>query len=146
MKINRVGHVVLKVRDLDAAKAFYAGIMQMHITDEVPGFGVFFRFSDYHHDIGVFQVPHDSATQTEGHSGLAHLALVVDDMEALRAAYQHLKAAGADIISTANHGITQSIYLRDPDDNEIEIYCDDQRADWRDMPKIMKPPKPLVLD
>ena len=56
MPIQRVGHVVIKMRDLDAAKRFYRDILGMHITDEREGFGVFFRFQDYHHDIAVFKV------------------------------------------------------------------------------------------
>lgn len=146
MKINRVGHVVLNVRDLEAAKQFYAGVMQMHITDEVPGFGAFFRFSDYHHDIGVFKVPDDGSSLDPRRAGLAHLALVVDDIDALKAAHQQLKAAGAEIKATADHGITQSFYVHDPEGNEIEIYCDSEDLHWRDIPKVMKQPKPLQLD
>jgi catechol-2,3-dioxygenase len=61
MPIERVGHVVLKMRDLDAAKRFYRDILGMKITDEREGFGVFFRFDDYHHDIAVFKVNDDAA-------------------------------------------------------------------------------------
>ena len=146
MKINRVGHIVLNVRGLEAAKQFYAGVMQMHITDEVPGFGAFFRFSDYHHDIGVFKVSDDGSTPTRGRAGLAHLALLVDDIDALKDAYRQLKAAGAEVVATADHGITRSFYVHDPEGNEIEIYCETEGVHWREIPKIMKQPKPLQLD
>ena len=62
MPIQRVGHVVIKMRDLDAAKRFYRDILGMNITDEREGFGVFFRFQDYHHDIAVFKVGDDAGS------------------------------------------------------------------------------------
>ncbi len=61
MPIERVGHVVLKMRDIEEAKRFYCGILGMKITAEREGLGVFLRFNDYHHDIAVFEVAEDAA-------------------------------------------------------------------------------------
>ena len=70
MPIERVGHVVIKMRDLDAAKRFYRDILGMKITDEREGFGVFFRFQDYHHDIAVFKVAQNAAAPEKESSGV----------------------------------------------------------------------------
>lgn len=74
----KLGHVVLKMRDLDKAKAFYRDILGLKITEERGDFGVFFRFADYHHDIAIFKVDDDAAAPEHNQVGLSHLALVAD--------------------------------------------------------------------
>src|SRR5918992_1230551 len=105
MPIQRVGHVVIKMRDLDAAKRFYRDILGMQITDEREGFGVFFRFQDYHHDIAVFKVGEDAESPQKNQVGLAHIALVADSFETVKAMYQRLKAHDVPIVRTVDHGI-----------------------------------------
>jgi catechol 2,3-dioxygenase len=138
MPIQRVGHVVIKMRDLDAAKRFYRDILGMKITDEREGFGVFFRFDDYHHDIAVFKVDEDAAAPQKNQVGLAHIALVADSFDTVKTMYQRLKEHEVPIVRTVDHGITQSVYFKDPEGNELEIYCEVPEVDWHDVDTIIK--------
>ncbi len=131
MPIERVGHVVLKMRDLDKAKQFYGGVLGMQIADD-EDFGVFFRFNDYHHDIAVFKVPDDAELPKEDQVGLAHVALVTDSLETVKEMYLRLKEQGVEVTGTADHGVTKSLYCKDPEGNEIEIYCEVPEVSWQD--------------
>ena len=122
--IQRLGHVVLKMRDLEEAKRFYGGVLGMQITDEREGFGVFFRFSDYHHDIAIFKVSEDAAAPLGDQVGLSHVAMVVDSLDDVRGWYQRLKEHNVAIVRTTDHGVTRSVYFKDPEGNDLEIYCD----------------------
>ncbi|MFD4351592.1 VOC family protein [Nocardia sp. NPDC058518] len=130
MGIKRVGHVVVKMRDLEAAKRFYGGILGMTISSE-SDIAIFFRFADYHHDIGVFKVPEDAGSPQDGQVGLLHFALVVDSQESLVRMHEHLQAEGVTIEAMFDHGMTRSLYVKDPDGNAIEIYCEVPEYDWR---------------
>lgn len=130
MGINRVGHVVLKMRDLEAAKRFYSGTLGMKISSESE-IAVFFRFADYHHDIGVFKVSEDAELPKEAQVGLLHFALVVGSQEELVAVHQHLQDQGVKIEAMFDHGMTRSLYIYDPEGNAIEIYCEVPEYDWR---------------
>ncbi len=146
MGIKRVGHLVIRMRNLEKAKHFYGDILGMRITDEREGVGVFFRFDDYHHDIGVFKVSDEAPGPLKDQVGLAHFALVVDNIIEVKALYRRLKDYEVPIIGTADHGITQSVYFEDPEGNEIEVYCDKPNTHWRDFDRIIKPPQPLDLE
>ena len=138
MPIERVGHVVIKMRDLDVAKAFYRDVLGMKITDEREGFGVFFRFQDYHHDIAVFKVDEDAEAPQKNQFGLAHIALVTDSFDTVKAMYQRLKDHDVEIVRTVDHGITQSVYFKDPEGNELEIYCEVPEKPWQEVDTIIK--------
>lgn len=132
MPIQRVGHVVIRMRDLEAAKRFYRDILGMQISGEREGFGVFFRFNDYHHDIAVFKAPDDAEPPNEKQVGLVHIALVADSFKTVQEWYYRLKEQGVPIVRTVNHGFTKSIYFKDPEGNELEIYCEVPEFDWRE--------------
>ncbi len=132
MGIQRVGHVVLKVRDLEKAKAFYVGILGMKIGKEDSKRGMFLRFDDYHHDIAIFKTGEDAALPTENQVGLVHVALVTDGIETVRHYYDRCKAAGVEIVGTTNHAITNSLYIKDPEGNTIEIYAEVPEYNWRE--------------
>lgn len=138
MAIQRVGHVVLKMRDLDEAKRFYGDVLGMKVTDEREDFGVFFRFGDYHHDIAVFKVNEDAAAPEKNQVGLAHVALVTDGLDTVKAWYKRLKAHDVQGIRTQDHGITKSLYFRDPEGNELEIYCEVPEKPWQEVDTIIK--------
>ena len=118
MPIERVGHVVIKMRDLEAAKHFYGDVLGMKIADERDGFGVFFRFNDYHHDIAVFKVDDSAPPPQNNQVGLAHIALVADSFDTVKAMHARLKAHGVPIVRTVDHGVTKSVYFNDPEGNE----------------------------
>lgn len=131
MPINRVGHVVLKMRDMDKAKAFYRDFLGMKIGKETD-FGIFFRFNDYHHDIAVFKTSADAEAPRADQVGLVHVALVTDGVETVRAFYDRAKEMGVEIVGTTDHAITKSLYVKDPEGNTIEIYAEAPEYNWRE--------------
>lgn len=145
MEIRRVGHVVVKMRDLEAAKRFYGGVLGMKISSESP-IAIFFRFGDYHHDIGVFKVSEEAEAPKEDQVGLLHFALVVDSLEALARMHKHLKDHAVKIEGTIDHGMTRSLYIYDPEGNAIEIYCEEPNYDWRKNDDFIGHLEPLDLD
>ena len=120
--IERVGHVVLRVSNVDASTAFYRDVLGMEVTSFRPGSSAFLSFGTLHHDIALFQAKQDASM---GDLGLAHIAMRLSggDTE-LRSAYEKLKAAGVEIRSTTDHGMTHSVYFYDPDGNTLEVYTD----------------------
>lgn len=138
MPIERVGHVVIKMRDLDAAKGFYRDILGMKVTDEREGFGVFFRFDDYHHDIAVFKVDEDAEAPHKNQVGLAHIAMVADSFETVQELHRKLKAHDVPIVRTVDHGITKSVYFQVPEGNELEVYCEVAEKPWQEVDTIIK--------
>ncbi len=131
MEIKRVGHVVIKMRDLEKAKQFYQGVLGMKIGNERP-YGIFFRFGDYHHDIAVFKTSPDADPPKEDQVGLVHVALVAEDVHAVRRIYERCKEMGVEIVGTNDHAITKSLYIRDPEGNNIEIYAEVPEYNWRE--------------
>src|ERR1041384_1477071 len=110
MGIQRVGHVVLKMRDLEKAKSFYQGVLGMKIGAESER-GIFFRFGDYHHDIAVFKTGDDADLPKANQVGLVHVALVTDGVETVKAMYERCKARGVEITGSNDHAITNSLYI-----------------------------------
>ncbi|MFP6746405.1 MAG: VOC family protein [Alphaproteobacteria bacterium] len=134
----KLGHVVLKMRDLEKAKAFYRDILGLKITEEREDFGVFFRFADYHHDIAVFKVDEDALPPEHNQVGLSHLALLADNLETVKTMYRRLKEHNVPIVRTVDHGVTKSVYFKDPEGNELEIYCDVPEKPWREVDTMIK--------
>jgi catechol-2,3-dioxygenase len=130
MPIKRVGHVVIKVRDLEKAKRFYCGFLGMKVGNESPR-GMFLRFDDYHHDIAIFKTGPDADLPKQNQVGLVHVALVVDSLETVKSWYARCKALGVPIVGTADHAVTNSMYFQDPEGNVLEIYCEVAEYDWR---------------
>ena len=131
MGIQRVGHVVLKMRDLEKAKSFYQGVLGMKIGAESER-GIFFRFGDYHHDIAVFKTGDDADLPKANQVGLVHVALVTDGVETVKAMYERCKAMGVEITGSNDHAITKSLYIKDPEGNTIEIYAEVPEYNWRE--------------
>ena len=147
IKVERVGHVVLNVRDLTRAVVFYTGVLGLH---EVGRYGVnmvfFSATGDNHHYLAVFEVGSQACALEPGSVGLNHVALRIGNtLEVLRAAKAHLDAAGVPILRMENHRVAQSIYFNDPDGNELEVYVDDDPRIWRDNPAAVATVEPLEL-
>lgn len=125
---KKVGHVVLKARDLKRAEQFYTEVLGMEVVmrlDRPQGLrGVFFSLGEQHHDIAVLEVPSDADVVKDNQVGLHHIALQVGSFAELQDCYRTLKAHNVTITRTIDHFITKSIYFIDPDGNGLELYCD----------------------
>lgn len=123
---KKVGHVVLKVRDLQKAEQFYTEVLGFTVVTRLkrPA-GVFFSLGEQHHDLAVLQVPSDAEPVKDQQVGLHHVALQVEDFAALKECYRQLKAHQVTITGTIDHLITKSIYFLDPEGNQFELYCDE---------------------
>jgi catechol 2,3-dioxygenase len=129
----RIGHINLKVSDLDGALAFYEGILGMRVTKRIGDSAAFLAHDNYHHDlcINTWQSRAGSPAPP-GTTGLFHFAVVYSDRRELLEMYRRLKEAGVGIDNIVDHGVTESIYLRDPDENGVELYWDRPTELWFD--------------
>lgn len=126
-----VGHVHLKVADLDRAVAFYRDVLGF---DEMQRFGdkaAFLGAGGYHHHIGL-NTWHskDGTPPPDGHTGLYHSAFLYPDRKSLGAVIRKVLAAGISLDGAADHGVSEAVYLRDPDGNGVELYHDRAPEDW----------------
>jgi len=123
---DRIGHVVIKVRDLERSTKFYSEVLGLQVMKVEVGFKMVFLASHGrdHHELAILEVGPEAASPRERSIGLSHIAFRLSDEAALRAAYADLKKSDARIIGAINHGVTKSVYFRDPDGNHLELYCD----------------------
>ena len=127
----RVGHVHLRVSDLDRAIAFYADILGFPVTQRYGSAAAFLAAGDYHHHIGLNTWESlGAAPPPAGHTGLYHSAFLYPDRKALAKVLARIMAKGIKIDGAADHGVSEAIYLRDPDQNGVEIYVDKPQEDW----------------
>ena len=149
MEVKELGHVVLYVRDLKKSSAFYRDVLGFHQLGGVEGMpAAAFSSGRTHHELLLIEVG-SSATPVPGgrRLGMYHFGLKIGTTDdELRAALAELKAAGANIVGASDHGVTHSLYIADPDGNEIELYIDVQPERWRDDPTaFFAPIKALQL-
>jgi catechol 2,3-dioxygenase len=132
----QIGHVHLRVADLDRAVQFYRDVLGFAVTGYGPDMGLpiaFLAAGDYHHHIGLNTFNSlDGTRPPEGHTGLHHVAILYPDRETLAEAVQRLVDHDWPIDSAEDHGATVSIYLNDPDGNGLELYYDRPREYWLD--------------
>lgn len=146
MKIQSLGHVVLKVRDLDVSTKFYRDILGMKEVARYQGAMVFFSLGSNHHDLGLMQLGSHAQDIDPGAIGLYHVAFKVgDSLDELRACKAHLEANNISIFGMSDHGVSQSLYIQDPDGIEIELYVDADPAIWKDDPGAVLTTKRLLL-
>lgn len=128
---TRIGHVHLKVADLDRAVAFYRDVMGLEVQQRFGTRAAFLSAGGYHHHIGLNTWQSAGGTPApRGHTGLYHTAFVYPDRRALADALQRAIDAGVPIDGAADHGVSEAVYFADPDGNGIEIYRDRDPADW----------------
>jgi catechol 2,3-dioxygenase len=128
---TRIGHVHLKVADLDRALAFYQGVLGFEITQRYGSSAVFLSAGGYHHHIGLntWESAGGRAPAT-GTTGLYHLAIVYPNRAELADALERLLAARIPLDGASDHGVSEALYLRDPDGNGVELYWDRPVQDW----------------
>ena len=127
----RIGHVHLRVSDLDRAIAFYSDILGFALTQRYGSHAAFLAAGDYHHHIGLNTWESlGAAPPPVGHTGLYHSAFLYPNRQALAEVLARVVAAGIPIDGAADHGVSEAIYLRDPDENGVEIYVDKPQSEW----------------
>lgn len=149
MEIKELGHLVLYVSDLDASVHFYRDVLGWRPIMRGPGVTAFNAPSGRtHHELLLIEVGSDAAPIPAGRRvGLYHFGLKVGDTDdELREALAVLQAHGVNIVGGTDHGMTHSLYITDPDGNEIELYIDVPGVDWRSDPALVASPiRPLRL-
>lgn len=126
-----IGHVHLKVADLDRALAFYSGVLGFTLTQRFGRQAAFLSAGGYHHHIGLNTWESaGGAPPAPGTTGLFHAAIRYPDRRSLADALRRLRDAGIDLDGAADHGVSEALYLRDPDGNGVELYWDRPRDDW----------------
>ena len=127
----RVGHVHLKVADLARSLAFYQGVLGLDITQRVGDSAAFLSAGGYHHHIGLNTWESlGGSAPPPGTTGLYHVALLYPTRAALADALRRLIAADVPLEGAGDHGVSEALYLRDPDDNGVELYWDKPRGTW----------------
>jgi catechol-2,3-dioxygenase len=132
MQIRSLGHVVLKVRDLQRSEAFYSGVLDIPVISRIsdPVHMTFFTLGN-HHDFAIMEVGEDAPSPDKRATGLAHIAFNLgnsrEDFNSMRS---HLDAAGIEALFTAERAFTTSLHLSDPDGHEVELYID-TADDWK---------------
>ncbi len=127
----RIGHVHLKVADLDRALAFYCGVLGFEIMQRFGTQAAFISAGGYHHHIGLNTWESRGGTPpAPGTTGLYHTAILYPDRATLADALRRLIQAGIPLDGAADHGVSEAIYLRDPDQNGVELYRDRPQSEW----------------
>ena len=128
---TRIGHVHLKVANLDRAIAFYRDVLGFELQQKFGTQAAFLSAGGYHHHIGLNTWESKGSTPPPpGHTGLYHTAILYPDRRSLGQAMKRVLEAGIDLEGAADHGVSEAIYLRDPDGNGVELYRDRAPEDW----------------
>lgn len=127
----RIGHVHLKVADLERALAFYVGVLGFQLMQRYGTQAAFVSAGGYHHHIGLNTWESAGGSPpARGTTGLYHVAILYPTREALADALRRLIAAKIPLEGAADHGVSEALYLRDPDQNGVELYWDRAEGEW----------------
>ncbi len=127
----RIGHVHLKVADLERALGFYSGVLGLQVMQRMGSQAAFISAGGYHHHIGLNTWESlGGSPPPEGSTGLYHVAILYPTRAALADALRRLIAAKIPLEGAADHGVSEALYLRDPDGNGVELYWDKPQEQW----------------
>lgn len=144
-----IGHVHLKVADLDRALRFYCGVLGFDLTQRFGPAAAFISAGGYHHHIGLNTWESlGGSPPPPGTTGLYHLAILYPTRSELADAFLRVTEAGIALDGAADHGVSEALYLRDPDDNGVELYWDRPMEQWPRMKdgRLAMYTRPLDLD
>lgn len=146
---TRIGHVHLKVADLERALAFYVGVLGFELKQRYGSQAAFVAAGRYHHHIGLNTwESKGGSSPPRGTTGLYHTAILYPTRAALADALKRLIKARVPLEGASDHGVSQALYLRDPDGNGVELYWDRDEDDWPYSPdgSLAMDSRPLDLD
>jgi catechol 2,3-dioxygenase len=127
----RIGHVHLKVANLQRALDFYCGVLGFQLTQRFGAQAAFISAGDYHHHIGLNTWESlGGKPPAPGTTGLYHVAILYPDRAALADALRRLRRVNIPLEGAADHGVSEALYLHDPDGNGVELYRDRPREEW----------------
>ena len=128
---TRIGHIHLKVADLERALAFYCGVLGFELIQRYGAEAAFVSAGGYHHHIGLNTwESRGGSPPAPGSTGLFHFAILYPTRAALGDALRRLRTAGIALDGASDHGVSEALYLHDPDQNGIELYWDRPREAW----------------
>ena len=148
MKAHYLGHVVFYVKDLEQSLAFYRDLLGFKEVGRIfNGAAAALTSGRTHHELLLIQVGDAPGPPSGRHRGLYHIGFKVgNNLDELRAAKRELEQAAVTIDGMSDHTVSQSLYLRDPDGNEVELYVDADESVWKNNPAaVVSPIKPLRL-
>ncbi len=148
MEIKELGHIVLYVRDIERSRHFYRDVLGWKEIADFGGIGAMFSSGRTHHELLLLEVGPNAQPIPEGRRvGMYHFGLKVGTTDdELRDAYKTLQENSVPVLGMSDHTVTHSLYIADPDGNEIELYIDVQPERWREEPMaVAAPVKPLRL-
>lgn len=148
MKAHYLGHVVFYVRSIERSLQFYRDLLGFTEIGRIfDGKAAALTSGRTHHELLLIEVGDAPRAPSGRRLGLYHIGIKIgDSLEELRKAKQELEGAGLPLIGMSDHTVSQSLYLTDPDGNEVELYVDADPAIWRSDPAaVLSPIKPLVL-
>lgn len=127
----RIGHVHLKVADIERSLKFYCGVLGFELMQRMGTSAAFISAGGYHHHIGLNTwESRGGSPPPPGTTGLFHLAILYPDRRSLADALRRLLDAGIPLDGASDHGVSEALYLRDPDDNGVELYHDRPKSEW----------------
>ena len=147
--MSELGHVVFYVRDLQASLLFYTEVVGLELQGRIfGGRGALLSGGRTHHELLLIQVGDAPGPLQGKRIGLYHTGWKIgDSLDALKESYMRATKAGVPVDGISDHTISKSLYLKDPDGNEVELYVDNPEIDWRNDRRWLEAPvKPLNLD
>ena len=128
---TRIGHVHLKVSDVERSLAFYCGVLGFELQQRYGPQAAFISAGGYHHHIGLNTWESEGGSPPpDGTTGLFHLAILYPERADLADALKRLAAHGIQLDGASDHGVSEALYLRDPDENGVELYWDRPESQW----------------
>lgn len=148
MKAHYLGHVVFYVRDLERSLGFYRDLLGFREVGRIfDGLASVLTSGRTHHEVLLIRVGEAPGPPNGVRRGLYHIGIKIgESLAELRQAKDEVEQAGVPIVGMSDHTVSQSLYVLDPDGNEVELYVDDPQIDWKTHPEAMlAPTKPLIL-
>ena len=131
VKPKQLGHIVIRVRDLEKSERFYSEVLGLHVTNKRAGRMVFMSAGDSSsHELALVPVGEEAPGPEETRVGLFHFAWEMDSLDDLKHLYSHMKSSDVKIGGIGDHGISLGVYFFDPDGNEIEAYYEMPKDRW----------------